>query len=196
MSQEGEHWRLSAILIADIAGYTRLVEQDTDGTVAAWKAARDNVIEPAISEHSGRLVKLTGDGFLSEFPSVQNAVACAIAIQDDLLESPLGFRIGIHLGDVINDGMDIHGEGVNIAARIEALAEPGGINITGSVYGQVRNRLNCHFVDMGEHEVKHVSAPVHVYRIMRTDTAPSPTKLATPPPRASRQAVNCRPAFP
>lgn len=170
MHRERERRRLSAILIADVAGYTRLVEQDTDGTVAAWKAARDEVIEPAISEHDGRLVKLTGDGFLSEFPSVHDAVTCALAIQDNLTDSPLGFRIGIHLGDVIDDGKDIHGEGVNIAARIEALADPGGVNVTGSVHEQVRNRLNCHFEDMGEHEVKHVSAPVRVYRMMRGAT--------------------------
>ena len=112
--------RLSAVLMADVAGYTRLVEEDTDGTVAAWTAARADVIDPAIGAHSGHIVKFTGDGFLTEFSSVQGAVNCAIDLQRDLAASPLGFRIGVSLGDVIDDGTDIHGEGVNIAARIEA----------------------------------------------------------------------------
>jgi adenylate cyclase len=171
--------RLSAILAADVASYTRLVEQDTDGTVAAWKAACDDIIDPTISEHSGRIVKLTGDGFLVEFQTVQDAVKCAIAMQDGLAEGSLEFRMGINLGDVIDDGKDIHGEGVNIAARIEALAEPGGICISGGVFDQVRNRLDHHFEDLGEHEVKHVSAPVRVYAIRHRDepTSVQATKL-------------------
>jgi adenylate cyclase len=169
---EGQR-RLSAILIADIAGYTRLVEQDTDGTVAAWKAARDDVIEPESSRHGGRLVKLTGDGFLAEFPSIQDAVKCAIDVQTRLSDRHLRFRMGIHLGDVIDDGKDIHGEGVNIAARIEALAEPGGVCVSATVHEQVRSRVQASFEYMGEHEVKHVSAPVRVYRIELTSPASS-----------------------
>jgi class 3 adenylate cyclase/pimeloyl-ACP methyl ester carboxylesterase len=164
MSRDQERRRLAAILAADVAGYTRLIEQDTVGTVAAWKAARDDVIQPMLAGHRGRLVKLTGDGFLAEFPSVQDAVTCAVAMQESLSESILNFRMGVHLGDVMDDGADIHGEGVNIAARIEALAEPGGISITGAVYEQVRNRVATKFEDSGEHEVKHVSAPIRVYR--------------------------------
>ncbi len=118
MSGDAQQRRLSAILAADVAGYTRLVEQDTDGTVAAWQAARTDVIDPAISKHSGRIVKHTGDGFLAEFPAVQDAVACAIAMQAGLADSRLDFRMGINLGDVVDDGEDIHGEGINIAARI------------------------------------------------------------------------------
>jgi adenylate cyclase len=175
MSREGRQRRLSAILAADVAGYTRLVEQDTDGTVAAWKAARDNIIEPAISEHGGRVVKLTGDGFLAEFSSIQDAVTCAIGIQDQLLKSPLDFRIGLHLGDVIDDGKDIHGEGVNVAARIEALAEPGGICISGMVYESVRNRINVTYRDLGPREVKNVSAPVRVYAIGGVERSNSET---------------------
>lgn len=162
---EARNRRLSAVLIADIAGYTRLVEQDTDGTVAAWTSARTDVIDPKVREHAGRVVKYTGDGFLVEFSTVQAAVECAIAMQAELADRPLDFRVGVNFGDVVDDGTDIHGEGVNIAARIEALAEPGGINISGSVYEQVRNRIEAAFEDMGEHEVKHVSAPVRVYRI-------------------------------
>jgi TolB-like protein len=150
--------------MADVVGYTKLVEEDTDATVAAWTAARANVIEPVIGEHSGQIIKFTGDGFLAEFSSVQGAVICAINLQRDLGSSPLKFRIGISLGDVIDDGNDIHGEGINIAARIEGLAEPGGICVSGDVYNQVRNRVDATFTDMGEHTVKHVSSPVRVYR--------------------------------
>jgi adenylate cyclase len=164
--------RLAAILAADVAGYTRLVEFDTDGTVAAWKSARDNVIKPQVDKKSGHIIKFTGDGFLVEFPSVQDAVACAITLQEELRSSSLNFRIGINVGDITDDGGDVHGEGVNIAARLEALAEPGGICISGDVYNQVRNRIDAAFKDMGEQEVKHVSRPVSVFAI-------NPTKLKT-----------------
>ena len=116
-------------------------------------------------QYSGRIIKFTGDGFLAEFPSVQDAVASAIEIQDQLTDSELRFRMGVHLGDVMDDGNDIHGEGVNIAARIEALAVPGAVCISGAVYEQVRNRLECNFEYLGEHEVKHVTAPVRIYQL-------------------------------
>jgi adenylate cyclase len=157
--------RLAAILAADVAGYTRLMEQDTDGTVSAWKTARDDHIEPTIRDRSGHIIKFTGDGFLVEFPSVQNAVACAIQLQERLRSSTLEFRMGIHLGDIVDDGMDIHGEGVNIAARLESIAEPGGICVSGGVFEQIRNRIDAGFEDMGEQTVKNVSAPVRIYRI-------------------------------
>ncbi len=160
--------RLAAILAADVAGYTRLVELDTDGTVAAWKSARDNVIKPLVDKNSGHIIKFTGDGFLVEIPSVQNAVVCAITLQEELRSSSLNFRIGINVGDITDDGGDVHGEGVNIAARLEALAEPGGICISGDVYNQVRNRIDAVFKDMGEQEVKHVSRPVSVFAINPT----------------------------
>lgn len=165
MSVVGPSRRLSAVLIADIQGYTKLVERDTDGTVAAWTSARSDVIDPEIAKHAGRIVKYTGDGFLAEFSNVQDAVECAIAMQTGLADSSLQFRMGVNLSDIVDDGTDIHGEGVNIAARIEALAEPGGISVSGSVYEQVRNRIAAAFEDFGEHDVKHVSAPVRVYRI-------------------------------
>ncbi|MBT5353235.1 MAG: tetratricopeptide repeat protein [Rhodospirillales bacterium] len=157
--------RLAAILAADVAGYTQLVEQDTDDTVAAWKAARDDVIKPRVGEKSGHMIKFTGDGFLVEFPSVQDAVDCAIALQEELASSSLDFRMGINVGDITDDGGDVHGEGVNIAARLEALADPGGICISGDVYNQVRNRIDADFKDMGEQEMKHISQPVRVYAI-------------------------------
>jgi len=165
VSDDSVQKRLSAILAADVAGYTRLMEKDSDGTVAAWQTARSDAVDPSIAKHAGRIVKLTGDGFLAEFATVQDAVECAITMQQKLVRNALNFRMGVNLGDIIDDGQDIHGEGVNIAARIEALADPGGICISGSIHEQVRNRLNCQFEDMGEHEVKHVSAPVRVYRV-------------------------------
>ncbi len=181
MVEGNDNRRLAAILAADVAGYTKLVEQDTDGTVAAWKAARGDVIEPAIAAHAGRIVKLTGDGFLAEFPVVQDAVNCAVAMQEKLAASPLDFRMGVNLGDIVDDGRDIHGEGVNIAARIEALADEGGICVSGMVYESVRNRLDYAFEDMGTHEVKHVSAPVHVFRVAWADAANSqPADMAIP----------------
>ncbi|NQV54643.1 MAG: adenylate/guanylate cyclase domain-containing protein [Rhodospirillales bacterium] len=109
MADKSIQRRLAAVLAADVAGYTRLMEEDTDGTVAAWAAARDDVIEPAVAAHSGRLVKLTGDGFLVEFPTVQDAVNCAIVLQQNLAASSLEFRMGVNLGDIIDDGRDIHG---------------------------------------------------------------------------------------
>jgi len=157
--------RLAAVLAADVAGYTRLMEEDSEGTVAAWQDAREEVIKPGVADHSGKIVKLTGDGFLVEFPTVQDAVNCAIAMQLGLASSSLEFRMGVNLGDIIDDGEDIHGEGVNVAARIEALADPGGISISASVFEQVRNRIEAGFEDRGEHQVKNVSQPVRVYGI-------------------------------
>ncbi len=159
--------RLVAILAADIAGYTRLMEQDTDGTVAAWHEARSEVIDPAIARFSGRIVKHTGDGFLAEYATAQDAVNCAIAMQNELAASPLEFRMGVNLGDVIDDGEDIHGEGVNLAARLEGLADPGSICLSGLVYEAVRNRIEAPFEDLGDKTVKHVSAPLRVWRIGR-----------------------------
>ena len=165
MADQSTKRRLAAVLAADVAEYTRLMERDSDGTVAAWQAARDGVIDPTVSGHSGRLVKFTGDGFLAEFPTVQDAVRCALAIQTGLAENSLKFRMGVNLGDIIDDGRDIHGEGVNVAARLETLAEPGGICISGDVFNQVRNRIEADFKDIGEHQVKNVSAPIRVYRL-------------------------------
>ena len=179
--------RLAAILAADVAGYTRLMEQDTDGTVAAWRLARDTVIEPGVAEFSGEIIKFTGDGFLAEFTSVHGAVSCALKLQLDLSVSTLGFRFGINLGDITDDGKDIHGEGVNIAARLEALAEPGSICISGDVYNQVKNRINAPYRDMGEQRVKHVSQPIRVFQIEASDSAP--------PQAAARPRISPTPAI-
>ena len=165
MAEREVQRRLAAILAADVAGYTRLMETDTDGTVEAWQDAREDVIRPRVSDHSGKIVKLTGDGFLVEFPTVQDAVNCAIAMQQGLADSSLNFRMGVNLGDIVDDGEDIHGEGVNLAARLEGLAEPGGIVISGGVYDQVKNRIDADYEDMGLQKVKNVSAPVQAYRV-------------------------------
>ena len=162
--------RLAAILAADVAGYTRLIEEDTAATVAAWQTARDGIFDPEVAEHEGRIVKLTGDGFLAEFPTVQAAVECAITMQERLGASPLEFRMGVSIGDIVDDGRDIYGEGINIAARLESIAEPGGILISGDVYNQVRNRIDEIFLDLGHQQVKHVSNPVSVYAIQRFST--------------------------
>jgi len=171
MTNQRAQRRLAAILAADVVGYSRLMAADESGTLAALKAHRSDLIDPAISEHGGRLVKLMGDGALVEFSSVVDAVECAVAIQRgmagrnaDLPENRrIVFRIGINLGDIIIDGDDIYGDGVNVAARLEGLAEPGGICISSSVREQVRDKVPISFADLGEQSVKNIDRPVRVY---------------------------------
>ena len=157
--------RLTAILISDIVGYTKLMESDTEGTVAAWSDARDNVVEPSVETSKGRLVKFMGDGFLAEFSTVQAALDCAITIQNGVRNNALKFRMAVHMGDIIDDGKDIYGEGINIASRLEGIAEPGGICISGDVYNQVRNRIPAEYEDIGPQEVKNVAEPVRAYSV-------------------------------
>ena len=165
--------RLAAILISDIVGYTKLMEEDTEGTVMAWSDARDNVVEPKIDVANGRLVKFMGDGFLAEFSTVQTALECAIAIQNGVKDNSLKFRMAVHLGDIIDDGKDIYGEGINIASRLEGVAEPGGICISGDVYNQVQNRIPAEYEDMGPQEVKNVAKPVQAYAVKFENMAES-----------------------
>jgi len=165
--------RLTAILAADVAGYSLLMNVDEEGTYAAWRSARVEVVDPCIAEYGGRIVKHTGDGFLAEFPTVLAAVQCGVSVQKEMArrnadvsaEKRLQFRIGINLGDIIVDQEDIHGDGVNIAARLESIADPGGLCISGDVHNQVRNKLNLHFRDMGERSVKNIHTPVRVYSV-------------------------------
>jgi TolB-like protein/class 3 adenylate cyclase len=165
--------RLTAILAADVAGYSRLMGADEEGTHERLKAHLRELVEPKIAEHRGRVVKNTGDGFLAEFASVVGAVRCAVEVQRGMAEAnaaiPPGkrieFRVGINLGDVIAEGEDIFGDGVNIAARLEALAEPGGVFISNTVHDHVRDRLPFVFEDLGEHSVKNIARPVRVYRV-------------------------------
>jgi adenylate cyclase len=166
-----EQRRLAAIMSADIVGYSRLMSHSESGTLARLKAARAEVVDPAIAEHGGRIVKTTGDGLLIEFPSAVDAVQCGVAIQtamaartETTAESALlQYRIGVNVGDIIIDGEDIIGDGVNVAARIEGLAEPGGIAISDGVNQHIRGRIGDHFVDRGEHEVKNIDRPLHVW---------------------------------
>jgi TolB-like protein/class 3 adenylate cyclase len=165
--------RLTAILAADVAGYSRLMGADEEGTHERLKVHRVALVDPNIAEHHGRIVKTTGDGLLVEFPSVVDAVRCAVDVQRGMVEQNaaipaderIEFRIGINLGDVIAEGGDIFGDGVNIAARLEALAEPGGICVSRVVRDQVRDKLDFSFEDMGEQQVKNIARPVHVWRI-------------------------------
>src|SRR5437762_8788997 len=163
--------RLAAILAADVAGYLRLMGADEEGTHERFKAHFQQLINPKINEYQGRVVKNTGGGALVEFASVVDAVRCAAEIQRGMLdrdtdmpdERRIKLRIGINLGDVIAEPEDIYGDGVNIAARLEAVAEPGGICISGAVYDQIRDRPPYSFHDMGEQSVKNIARPVRVY---------------------------------
>jgi TolB-like protein/Flp pilus assembly protein TadD len=164
--------RLAAIMAADVVGYSRLIRADEEGTIAALKALRADLIDPKIAEHHGRIVKLMGDGMLAEFASVVDAVHAAVETQQAMTDHNSGlpenkrieFRVGINLGDVVIDGDDIHGDGVNVAARLEGLAEPGGVCVSGMVYEAVRDRIDFPFEDLGEQEVKNIDRPVRVWR--------------------------------
>jgi adenylate cyclase len=188
--------RLAAILAADVTGYSRLMGADEEGTLARMKALRHDVIDPAIADCRGRLVKTTGDGMLVEFPSVVEATRCAIAMQRELIErnAPLPpgqrieFRIGINVGDIIIDGDDIHGDGVNVAARLEGLAEPRGICVSAAVRDQVFDKLSLDFEDMGDREVKNIARPVHAYRLAGDGQA----SVKRPPPRPVGSAIRGR----
>jgi len=174
MSLERVERRLVAILAADVAGYSRLMGQDEAGTLSRLRTHRRELIDPKVAEHGGRVVKTTGDGFLIEFPSVVEAVACAVAVQRDMAErnadipeeQRIAFRVGINLGDVIVEDGDIHGDGVNVAARLEGLADPGGICVSAIVHDQVQNRLDCAFDDMGDQSLKNIARPVRVFRVV------------------------------
>jgi TolB-like protein/class 3 adenylate cyclase len=165
--------RLAAILAVDVAGYSRLMGEDEEGTLAALRAVRRELADPKIAEHRGRIVKTTGDGLLAEFASVVDAVRCAVEVQREMIarnaaipEQPrIEFRMGINVGDIIIEDGDIFGDGVNIAARLEALAEPGGICLSAAAHEQVRDRLDLAFDDLGEQQVKNIARPVRTYAV-------------------------------
>jgi adenylate cyclase len=174
MAEERVERRLAAIFAGDVAGYSRLMGIDEEGTLAALKRHRRELVDPKIKEHRGRIVKVTGDGILVEFASVVDAVRCAVEIQRGMAERNIEvpaerrieFRIGLNLGDIIIDDNDIYGDGVNIAARLEALAEPGGICVSRIVRDQVRDKLDFSFADMGEQQVKNIARPVRTHRVL------------------------------
>jgi adenylate cyclase len=173
MAPKRKERRLSAILAADMVEYSRLLEADECGTIARQKRLRLEVIDPKIAQHNGRIVKTTGDGLLVEYGSIVDAVECAVAIQRDMLErernvladNRIQYRIGINLGDIIVDGDDILGDGVNVAARLEALADPGGIFISGKVFDEVGSKTELEFADLGEQKIKNIERSVRAYRV-------------------------------
>ncbi len=171
--------RLAAILCADVVGYSRMMGADEAGTLSALKAHRTDFIDPAIASHHGRIVKLMGDGALIEFPSVVDALECAVAIQrgmternaDVAMDRRLEFRIGINIGDVIVEGDDIYGDGINIAARLEGLAEPGAICVSAAVFNAAEGKLEVDFEDLGPQAFKNIAKPIHVYRVEGREAA-------------------------
>jgi adenylate cyclase len=176
--------RLAAILAADVAGYSRLIEADEEGTLGRLKTLRSEVIDPKIAEHKGRLVKTTGDGLLVEFGSVVDALRCAVEVQREMAghnagvppENRIEFRIGINVGDA----GDIFDDGVNVAARLEALADAGGVFVSNTVHDHVRDRLPFIFEDLGEQRVKNIARPVRVYRARAALTHPVPSGPGSP----------------
>src|SRR5262245_21792192 len=192
--------RLAAILVADVVGYSRLMGRDEAGTFERLRAYRIELFEPEIAKHHGRIFKLTGDGLLAEFASVVDAVECAVVLQRGMAERNSGLvqdrridlRIGINLGDVIVEGDDRHGDGVNIAARLQQLAEPGGIAVSGTVADDVKHKLALHFESLGAQRVKNISEPLRVYRLAPSRTAKRPpiaTRLMRPAKLALAAAI-------
>jgi len=190
--------RLAAILAADVVGYSRLMGADEVGTLRALQAVRGELVDPAITEYHGRIVKTTGDGLLVEFASVVDAVTCATAIQRAMAlrnadwppDRRIEFRIGINLGDVIVDGEDLYGDGVNVAARLESLAEPGGICVSDAVHEQVLDKIEVNVSDMGEQTLKNIARPVHVFRLrIEPEAEDRPARPSLPLPDKPSIAV-------
>ena len=184
--------KLAAILAADVVGYSRLMGEDEAGTARAVSERRA-AVSPIVASKGGRIVKTTGDGLLIEFASVVAAVECAIAIQKLMAErnaetpenKRIVYRIGVNLGDVLVEGEDILGDGVNIAARLEAISEPGGVFVSGGAYEHVRGRVEAHFVDLGEKDLKNIARPVRVYAV---NPGSEGAASAAPPPRPTRRS--------
>ena len=173
--------RLAAIVAADVVGFSSMMEKDEEGTLARIKALQRETIEPSVAQHHGRTVKTTGDGFLIEFPSPVEAVRCAIAIQEKTATGPLHLRIGINLGDImIEEDGDVYGEGVNVAARLETLCDPGGVVISGKVFDEIEGKIDRKFESRGEQTVKNITRPVRVYSFGGIEPAPAGNSLRTP----------------
>src|SRR6202140_3637983 len=166
--------RLAAIVAGDISGYSRLMELDEEGTHARVKRIERELIEPSIAEHHGRLVKTTGDGFIAIFDSPVEAVRCGIVIQQNMIGRNaalpkhhwIEYRIGVNLGDVIIEATDVYGDGVNVASRLEGIAEPGQVFISGGIYEQIKHKLVCGYESLGDRKVKNITDPVRVYRVL------------------------------
>ena len=184
MAREKIDRRLAAILSADVVGYSRLMGVDETGTLGALRAHRAELIDPTIAEYSGRIVKLMGDGVLVEFASAIDAVDCAVAVQNGMAvrnasvpdDRRVTFRIGVNLGDVIVEDDDIYGDGVNVAARLQEIAAPGGVYISGTVFEQVDGKIDQQFFDMGNQQFKNIAKPVRVYRARLLDVSATGTQ--------------------
>ena len=189
MARQGIERRLTAIMSTDVVGYSRLMGIDEAGTLAALNAHRDACIDPEIEARQGRIVKLMGDGSLVEFPSVVDAVQCAAAIQDGIAarnaeipsDKRVEFRIGINLGDIIVEGDDIYGDGVNIAARLQELCAPGGVAVAAVVFDQVDGKLDLAFDDLGEKRAKNIAKPLRVYSVRIDGTEPADAERPAEP---------------
>jgi adenylate cyclase len=176
MAEDRVQRRLAAILAADVVGYSQLMGEDEAGTLAALKARRKHVLEPLVNRHRGRIFKVTGDGVLVEFTSAVNAVQCAVELQQGMAAANSGLpqnrcivlRIGVNLGDVMVEGSDLYGDGVNIAARLEGIAEPGGVLVSGTTFDYVRKKVNAEFDELGTQTLKNIAEPVRVYRVAGT----------------------------
>jgi adenylate cyclase len=183
MAEERTRRRLAAILAADVVGFSRLMEKDEAGTLGALKDRRKQVLDPLVARHEGRVFKVTGDGVLVEFGSAVNAVECAVELQEGMAAANTGvpedrhivLRIGINLGDVMVEGGDRYGEGINIAARLEGLAEPGGILVSGTTYDHVQSKVKVGFEDLGAQGLKNIAQPVRAYRIVKGAGSEKPT---------------------
>jgi TolB-like protein/class 3 adenylate cyclase len=192
--------RLATILAADVAGYSRLMGTDEEGTLERLKALRHELLDPKMAMHHGRIVKTTGDGLLVEFASIVDAVRCAVEVQQAMPERNTGvaadncieLRIGINLGDMIVDDDDLYGDGVNIAARIEALADVGGVFVSSTVHDHVRDRLPFVFEDLGEQQVKNIARPVRIYRVRVGLTHPAPGGPGSPLSRIAGEGAERR----
>ena len=199
MAEERINRKLAAILAADVVGYSRLMAADEAGTLAALKRHRELVFDPAVAAHNGRIVKLIGDGTIVEFGSVVDAVNCALSVQHSIGalpdeafgQSKIVLRIGINLGDVIIEGDDIYGDGVNIAARLEPLAEPGGICVSSIVNESIGNRINVRFQDGGEISVKNIDRPIRVWKWHpgATTLAAAKSNAAKPEPNGATASI-------
>jgi TolB-like protein/class 3 adenylate cyclase len=203
LTEERVERRLAAILAADVVGYSRLMGEDEDGTLSHLKALRRELIDPKITEYRGRIVKTTGDGLLVEFPSVVDAVRCAVAVQRAMTERNadvpanrrIEFRIGINVGDIVVEDDDIFGDGVNVAARLEGLAEPGGICISARVHEDIAGRLDLTVEDTGEQSLKNIARPVRVYRVSFEAPASDRRVSGTPPVQSAPLALPDKPSI-
>ena len=192
--------RLAAILAADVVGSTRLIEQDEAGTLAALRERRTGILEPLVAAHHGRIVKVMGDGVLAEFASAVNAVDCAVELQERMSAANqnlannrrIVLRIGVNLGDVVVEDGDLYGDGVIIAVRLEGIAEPGSILVSGSAYDQVRNKVKAAFDNLGLQELKNIAEPVRAYRVQSSPAANCRRQRAAAP---ARHAVDRRAAL-